>query len=323
MALTNQQYDSIHKKYQETQMRNHRILRDRRAEVYARSAEYRELDEQVSSLSVSMGRKLIGGDPDALCHLRDSMRELKEQKHLALIRAGFPEDYLEPIYDCPICKDTGYVDNQKCHCFRQAITDLLYEQSNIKSLVQTENFDSLSYSFYQGDDLLRFRNAVETCHNFVNNFNSDYHNLFFYGMVGTGKSFLSGCVAKELLDKGNMVLYFSSISLFETLSKISFDFKAKEEFNHLMEDLYHCDLLIIDDLGTELTNAFVSSQLFSILNERHIRKKATVISSNLSLEELRERYSDRVFSRITSYFEICKITGPDIRMYKKRMLNRK
>ena len=164
---------------------------------------------------------------------------------------------------------------------------------------------------------------METCHNFVNNFNSDYHNLFFYGMVGTGKSFLSGCVAKELLDKGNMVLYFSSISLFETLSKISFDFKAKEEFNHLMEDLYHCDLLIIDDLGTELTNAFVSSQLFSILNERHIRKKATVISSNLSLEELRERYSDRVFSRITSYFEICKITGPDIRMYKKRMLNRK
>lgn len=323
MALSNQQYDKILKKYHDARMRNDRIQHERKAEVYAKSPEYKELDDQVSTISVSLGRKLIGGDESAIYELREKLREIKEQKYLALVRAGFPEDYLEPIYDCPLCKDTGYVERERCSCFKQAITEVLYEQSNIRSVLQTENFSTLSYSYYQGDDLLHFKNAVETCRNFVNNFNSDYHNLFFYGTVGTGKSFLSGCVAKELLEKGNMVLYFSSKVFFETISKLSFDNKSKEEFNQLMEDLYYCDLLIIDDLGTELTNSFVASELFSILNERHIRKKATVISSNLSLEELRDRYSDRIFSRITSNFEICKITGPDIRMYKKRMLNRK
>ena len=251
------------------------------------------------------------------------IRDIKEQKYLALVRAGFPSDYLEPVYDCPQCKDTGYIGSEKCHCFRQTMVNLLYEQSNLKNLLQTDNFDNLSYNYYQGDDLLRFKNAVETCKNFVKNFNSDYHNLFFYGTVGTGKSFLSGCVAKALIEKGNLVIYFSALSLFERLSKNSFDFKAKEEFNLLLDDIYNCDLLIIDDLGTELTNAFVSSQLFGLLNERHLRKKATVISTNLSLEELRDRYSDRIFSRITSHFEVCKLTGPDIRMYKKRMMNRK
>lgn len=323
MSINNAQYETIARKYEERQLRNHNLLNERFEEVYAKSPTYKDLEDTLASVSVAQGKKFLEGDDEAINELKSIIRDIKEQKYLALVSAGFPEDYLEPIYDCPLCKDTGYINGEKCKCFKQAIIDMLYEQSNIKMLLQTDNFSKLSYSYYQGEDLLRFKNAVETCRNFVNNFNSDYHNLFFYGTVGTGKSFLSGCVAKELIEKGNVVIYFSSTSLFETLSKNSFDFRAKEEFNHLLEDLYTCDLLIIDDLGTELTNTFVASQLFACLNERHLRKKATVISTNLSLEELRDRYSDRIFSRITSNFEVCKLTGPDIRMYKKRMLNRK
>ena len=141
--------------------------------------------------------------------------------------------------------------------------------------------------------------------------------------MGTGKSFLSCCVSKELLERGHSVLYFSAAALFETLSRNSFSYKSKEELYNICEDLYNCDLVIIDDLGTELTNNFVATQLFTLLNERHLRKKSTIISTNLSLEELRNRYSDRIFSRITSHYEVCKLTGPDIRMQKKRMLNRK
>ena len=149
----------------------------------------------------------------------------------------------------------------------------------------------------------------------------DYHNLFFYGTVGTGKSFLSGCIASELLESGHSVIYFSASGLFDALARYAFDSRAKEALSGFYEDLYHCDLLIIDDLGTEMTNTFVASQLFSCLNERHLRKNATIISTNLSLEELRDRYSDRVFSRITSHYDLCKLTGPDIRMCKKRMQN--
>lgn len=151
---------------------------------------------------------------------------------------------------------------------------------------------------------------------FVQNFKQDYHNLFFYGTVGTGKSFLSGCIASELLQTGHSVIYFSASGLFDTLARYAFDSRAKEALSGFYEDLYNCDLLIIDDLGTEMTNTFVASQLFSCLNERHLRKNATIISTNLSLEELRDRYSDRVFSRITSHYDLCKLTGPDIRMCK-------
>ena len=323
MPISNSQYDEIIRGYQDRQIKNKRLAKKRYEEVCEKAPDYKDLDDALASVSVLQGKKFLEGDEEALRELKSMIRDIKEQKYLALVRAGFPSDYLEPIYDCPQCKDTGYIGSEKCHCFRQTMVNLLYEQSNLKNLLQTDNFDNLSYNYYQGDDLLRFKNAVETCKNFVKNFNSDYHNLFFYGTVGTGKSFLSGCVAKALIEKGNLVIYFSALSLFERLSKNSFDFKAKEEFNLLLDDIYNCDLLIIDDLGTELTNAFVSSQLFGLLNERHLRKKATVISTNLSLEELRDRYSDRIFSRITSHFEVCKLTGPDIRMYKKRMMNRK
>lgn len=323
MPISNSQYDEIIRGYQDRQIKNKRLAKKRYEEVCEKAPDYKDLDDALASVSVLQGKKFLEGDEEALRELKSMIRDIKEQKYLALVRAGFPSDYLEPIYDCSHCKDTGYIGSEKCHCFRQTMVNLLYEQSNLKNLLQTDNFDNLSYNYYQGDDLLRFKNAVETCKNFVKNFNSDYHNLFFYGTVGTGKSFLSGCVAKALIEKGNLVIYFSALSLFERLSKNSFDFKAKEEFNLLLDDIYNCDLLIIDDLGTELTNAFVSSQLFGLLNERHLRKKATVISTNLSLEELRDRYSDRIFSRITSHFEVCKLTGPDIRMYKKRMMNRK
>ncbi len=151
----------------------------------------------------------------------------------------------------------------------------------------------------------------------MKSFHKDYRNLFFYGTVGTGKSFLSCCIAKELIDQGRLVIYFSASQLFEVLSKSTFDRDSAEAASGISDEICGCDLLIIDDLGTELTNAFVSSQLFSCLNSRHLRKKATIITTNLSLGELRDRYSDRIFSRITSNYDICKLTGQDIRMQKK------
>lgn len=317
MPLDNTQYDIILRTYEAKQNRTRHLLEERRSHVYEQVDGYRELDESISSISVEQGKKLLAGDEAALADLKVMLKNLTEGKQKLLASAGFPPDYLDPVYDCPVCKDTGYIEGRKCHCFRQAEITLLYEQSNLNKVLAKENFSTLSYDYYEGDDLTRFQNAVKTCKNFVENFTLGYHNLFFYGTVGTGKSFLSGCIAKELLEKGCSVIYFSASGLFEALSKISFDYKSKEELHNMYEDLYQCDLLIIDDLGTELTNNFVTSQLFSCLNERHMRTKATIISTNLSLEELRNRYSDRIFSRITSNYEICKLSGPDIRIYKK------
>lgn len=323
MALTNSQYDTIIRNYEEKQNRNRRLLEERLSYVYAHVKGYEELDNSIASTAVSQGRKLLEGEDNALPTLRKHIRNLSAQKRNLLLSAGLPDDYLEPIYDCPHCRDTGYQGQEKCHCFKQAEIALLYEQSGIQTMLQSENFSTLSYEYYQGEDLTRFQNTVITCKNFINNFNSDYHNLFFYGTVGTGKSFLSGCIAKELLECGHSIIYFSAAGLFDTLSKVKFDYKSADELYKSYEDIFQCDLLIVDDLGTEYTNNFVNSQLFSLINQRHLHQKATIISTNLSLEDFRNRYSDRIFSRITSNYELCKLTGPDIRMYKKRLQNRK
>ena len=321
MALTVSQYNSILRQYEEHQTRNRHLHDQRLHHIYETVPGYQALDEAVASTSVAQGKRMLAGDTNALAQLKDQLKDLAQKRASLLLENGYPTDFLDPIYDCPDCQDTGYVNGQKCHCFRQAEIALLYEQSNLKRMLEKENFGTLSYSFFQGDELTSYRQAVEKCKNFCTNFKTSYQNLFFYGTVGTGKSFLSGCIASELLQTGHSVIYFSASGLFDTLARYAFDSRAKEALSGFYEDLYNCDLLIIDDLGTEMTNTFVASQLFSCLNERHLRKNATIISTNLSLEELRNRYSDRVFSRITSHYDLCKLTGPDIRMCKKRMQN--
>ena len=326
MALTNTQYESILKGYEQTRDYNRRLSEERREKVYRLLPAYQELENSIISISVSQAKLMLNGDDSALDSLRATLAEISSQKKALLASASLPADYLEPIYDCCSCHDTGYIigndgTKEKCSCFHRQEIALLYEQSNIQEMIAKENFSTLSYEYYQGEDLSRFQRCVDICRNFIQNFKQDYHNLFFYGTVGTGKSFLSGCVAQEILQSGHSVIYFSSSGLFDTLARYSFDIKSKEALYNFYKDIYNCDLVIIDDLGTEVTNTFVTSQLFSLLNERHLAKKSTIISTNLSLEELRDRYSDRVFSRITSNYSICKLTGPDIRMYKKRNSN--
>lgn len=316
MPLTNTQYDRIFRQYEEKQRQNRLEALRRRDQVYESLPEYRELEDAVASLSVAQGKKLLAGDDAALDNLRKDLAALKERKKRLLSDAGLPADYLEPVFSCPDCRDTGYIGREKCHCLKQAEITLLYEQSGIQDMLKRNNFSLLSYEYYTGEGLTLFKHAVETCLSFIKNFNSDYRNLFFYGTVGTGKSFLSGCVAKELMDRGYSVIYFGAAGLFDLLSSVSFDAKNRDERQNTYSDLYRCDLLILDDLGTELTNQFTASQLFSLLNERHLGKKSTLISTNFSLAELRDRYSDRIFSRITSNFEVCRLAGEDIRMYK-------
>lgn len=317
MPLTKIQYETISRRYEETQNKNHRLHVARRDEIYSKLPKYRDIDQSIASLSIQHGLRLLDGDDSAITELKDRLHASSLEKRKLLADAGFSEDYLDPIYDCPDCQDTGYIGNEKCHCFRQQEISLLYEQSNIQAMIDRENFSTLSYSYYEGEDLEAFKTAVSISKDFVAGFDSHYQNILYYGMVGTGKSFLSGCIAKELLSAGRSVIYFSANGLFEQLARYSFDTKMKEGLYNFYKDLYNCDLVIVDDLGTEVTNNFVCSQLFALLNERHLRQKATIISTNLQLAELRDRYSERVFSRIASNYTICKLSGTDIRLQKR------
>ena len=317
MALTNTQYDEIMHEYEERRALHRQELEERVQSIYEALPEYKELDDQTATVSADYGRRLLSGEILDKSMLKNQLAEISRRKALLLRDAGYSSDYLDMGYTCPDCRDTGYIGNEKCHCFKQKIIETLYDKSNLRVLTRSANFRKMSSEYYKGEDLNRFLGAKKAAEDFINNFSFDYQNLFIYGTVGTGKSFLAVSVADELLKKGHSVIYFSALGLFEMLAENSFDYNSKQELKSIYSDLYECELLIIDDLGTERANNFTLTELFSLLNERESRKKPTIITTNLSLEELQRTYSDRIFSRITSNFRILKLSGPDIRKIKK------
>lgn len=324
MALTNAQYDEIMRDYQETQLKNRRITEERRAQAYAIAPRLKEIEREISGASVSQVRlRLMGSASET--DLQQKLALLRQEKANLLTSLPFEPDYLEPVYTCRDCKDTGYLsDGSKCHCFRQAIINTVYSQSHIRSILERENFQTFSYRYYSDSNrnsvglsaLENMKRAVASCHFFIDHFDEKPKNLLLYGDTGVGKTFLSNCIAKELLDKGYSVIYFTAFQMFDILSKGVFDRDSDAMAAH--QSIFDCDLLIIDDLGSELTNGFTSSQLFLCLNERLIRQKSTIISTNLGIGQLQNTYSERTFSRISSNYAMLKIFGEDIR-HKKRM----
>lgn len=328
MALNNSQYDTILRTYEQKQLQTRNALDKRYATVCKQVPEYLKVQQQISELSVKQARKLLEGDDNALQELKLQIKDLAETSKKLLLSHGFSEDYLEPVYDCKDCKDTGYIGNQKCHCFQRAVIDLLYTQSNLKEILQRENFDNFSFDYYSANhtdpktgtsSLANIQKAYTVAREFVDGFGIESKNLFLYGDTGVGKTFLSNCIAKELIDNSFSVIYFSAFELFDTLAKSKFD--RDDDAEEMNEHIFDCDLLIIDDLGTELTNSFTVSQLFLCLNERLLRRKSTIISTNLTLDALVDIYSERTFSRITSNYTMIKLTGDDIRI-KKKLMNR-
>lgn len=326
MALTNSQYDAIMRMYEQKRLRTHDLMDRRFEEVYKKIPRIREIDSSVSHSGVEKAKALIDGNTDALSDFRKQLASLTKEKKQLLLSNGYPSDYLEPVYECPDCHDTGYINGRKCRCFRKAEIDLLYTQSNLQDILLKENFSAFRLDYYAADyidsiskksSLEMAKEAFSVCRSFADSFSHEFQNLLIYGNTGVGKTFLTHCIAKELIEQLHSVIYLTSSQLFDLLGKR--EFGGTQENAHAGSLLEDCDLLIIDDLGTELTNSFTVSQLFICLNDRIIQKKSTIISTNLSLNEIKLIYSERTFSRISSNFRLLKLAGDDIRIKKKLM----
>ena len=267
MPLTNSQYDEIIRAYDARQLKNEHDREERTRYAYIKIPRLREIDDAMATCSVAQAKKLLDGDTMALNTLKEQIASYRSEKKDLLKKAGLSADYLETSYKCPDCKDTGFIDGKRCHCFTQAAIDLVYTQSNLKSILLRENFSTFSFDYYSDKDinpatglssLATAKDAVAKCHDFIDHFDDTFSNLYFYGDTGIGKTFLSNCVAKELMDHGHSVIYFTAFQLFDILSKGVF--AKDEEAIAANENIFTCDLLIIDDLGTELTNSFTTSQ---------------------------------------------------------------
>ncbi len=329
MALKNHQYHTIERIYDARQAASRAILDKRQAEIEKKLPEYSALHAEIIENSMQYARMSLFSGSEAsqkasLVALRSRNEALSAKKTELLTAHGYPADYLSPIYVCPDCKDTGRIGEEHCHCFRQAVVDLLYSQSNLSEVIQAENFSTFSLDYYDdtAEDSKTHMTArqnmqrnLTAAHTFVDSFDLDFQNLLLYGAPGLGKTFLSHCIAKELLGSAHTVLYLTAYELFDILGKSFHEDDSMQSASS--EHILDCDLLIIDDLGTELATAFTMSRLSLCINERFLNRRSTIISTNLGVQELKNQYGERNFSRIFSSYKPLLFFGSDIRLQKK------
>lgn len=339
MGITNSQYDAVMRIYEKRRIDNHHVEEARRTEAYEAIPELAQLDRAVASLSVETVRKSLaqdqGREPDAFAaSLHERIvkaaggMEPGQRRRALLAAHSFPEDYLDPVYTCPDCKDTGRIGSKHCHCFEKELIALFYTQSGLSQILRKENFDTFDPECYR-TDLIDEKTgkssrqimtaALQTCRRFADEYGSEGRKryLMLTGPTGLGKTFLTHCIAKALIDKGRSVIYYSAGELFDLLAKDRFGRAQEDPEEYGQELLSGCDLLIIDDLGTELMNSFVGTAFFQLLNARIASGKGMVLSTNLSPLEIGRVYSDRISSRIMEHFILIRVFGEDIRVRKR------
>lgn len=325
MALKNFQYNRLLQQYDETQFHNRHLEEKRYQAVIEMIPEIEQIDKEIASNGILYAKMALTDKAVSASELEEKNRLLIQKKEDLLAANGFSRDYLAPVYTCPDCKDTGFIDGEKCHCFKQAIIDFLYQQANLGAILKQENFEHFRFDYYADDRIdaslgLTPRENIEKvvldAQKFIAGFGDSFDNILLYGNTGLGKTFLINCIAKEILDMSYSVVYLTAFQFFDIMSRHAFSksIEEKTEAAHQFEYIFDCDLLIIDDLGTETDNAFTSSQLYQCINERHLTRKPTIISTNFSLNEVKMRYSERIFSRFMSNYKLFKIIGDDIRL---------
>ncbi len=328
--LNNSLYKTIMRDYDRRQAEEKHLQDLRIQEVYDKLPEYEMLEQQIVSLCAEEARKrIMNSAPNSSetgRQLHAQIEALQNRQKALLLSGGFPENYLELRYHCPLCRDTGFSGGDLCACFRQAAVQKIYDQSRISEILEKENFNTFNMDYYSEEKDARFgispaanmKMIVSRCRDFITNFDREFANLFITGNTGVGKSFLTHCIANELLKASRSVLYMTAFDLIEAFEAHTFgnteDNEAHFYEDTLFDSIMNCDALIIDDLGTETINNFTVSQLFLCLNHRQEHHRSTIISTNLPVEAIQDIYSERISSRIISYYHIFLIFGEDIRI---------
>lgn len=290
-------------------------------EVYKKIPSMESLDKNIRELGYIIIQDGLKGDDTE--KKENDLKQLRIEKARILEANGFEKDYMEIRYHHPICKDTGFVGTKMCSCRKQLIIDQNYSQSNIRSLISRENFrnfdDSLfsdnPYKDYPITPYQNIQHIKKSLYGFINDFDKQNNNLYIFGDVGRGKTYLLNSIAKEILDRNYSVLYMTSSRLFKFLNDYNWAFeearaKHQEQFDFILE----CDLLIIDDLGSEPSSKNDSANLFEVVNNRMIAGKPIIFSTNYDETMLSETYGDRIFSRIIGNSEVYEIFGEDLRL---------
>ncbi len=285
------------------------------AEIRTMLPEAYELEMKISSTGPRIFRAALNGESkDAIEKIKAETLSLTEKLRAMLKEHGYPENYLDVNYECDKCSDTGYRGFEMCSCLKEALAKAAFESSGLANLAKTQSFDTFDLSFYEGRDRERIARNVQLLRDFAENFDTKIgSNWLLFGATGLGKTHLSTSVAATVINSGHSVIY-------ESVSQVISAYEEKRFGGDYTSDrdrkYSECELLIIDDLGTEVTNQFTTSCLYSLINERIVMNLSTIINTNLGQGEIRERYTDRIASRLFGEYMPLGFSGRDVRQQK-------
>lgn len=321
------------KEYSKKKIKVEQEAQEKKEKFYKSHSEFEKIDEKINRLAfLQMNTILKSGISNNNINFEEELNYLKKEKQRLLKELNIPDNFFEPVYECNICKDTGFVSkgnkSNLCNCIQQKIFNIQYNKCNISNL-EKENFKTFELSVYSDEiNEEKFKSNISPRENIQNirNIALDFiktiddpsaKNLIFIGNTGLGKTFLSNCIANEVLALGKTVLYQTAPTMLDSI----IDYRFGKTSNAIYENILNTDLLIIDDLGTEYMNSLKFAELFNIINSRILYQNnhctKTIISTNLNLQNLFSTYDERIVSRIVGYYNICRFFGDDIRFKKK------
>lgn len=302
--------------------KNIALYESRNKEISALLPQFKQITELLSMTGLRILGAAIGKDDSGktVDEIHAEYDVLVQKKRELLISHGYPADYCDIHYDCGKCSDTGYVGIDICECLRKEIVYVSLENSGLFNLVKEQTFETFSLDYYEKDDRGLMSRNVALLKEFSECFIPRKSDSFlFIGATGLGKTHLSSAVARAVIEKGAYVVYESALKLFGDFEMQRFGNNGfTSESDNDIDRYIECDLLIIDDLGCEMTNNFTISCLYNIMNTRMMQRKSTIISTNFTQAELRKKYADRIVSRLFSEYKPLLFRGNDVREQKIR-----
>lgn len=332
-------HNVIAREYERRQKQSADLASRQKARLYAEIPRLNEIDDQISNMGLRYNRLILntsGASTQLLEELDGHLKSLSAEKQALLEENNISPDFFKPRFECEKCKDTGYITgpsgSQKCSCYKQQLINHLFALSNI-SLNGPECFENFNEALYPDEiDAEKYGISISPRENILDikkmclAFTEDIDcpqckNLFFSGRTGVGKTFLSLCIARELLNRGRTVLYLTAPVLFDIITEHKMLAYKEENYNdHKYKSIFSVELLIIDDLGTETLSDSRYAELLNILNTRQANNSKTacktIISTNLGPKKLFDLYTERITSRIMGHFDRLVLAGRDIRSLK-------
>lgn len=313
--------------YEKQRLKNQDALNERKVIAYERIPQLKAIDAELSLIGVELAKQVFSNPNSAevaIAKIETLAKKLKREKVILLTDHNLPVDYLDLQYKCKTCKDTGFNEQGKrCRCFEKQLIAKAYDQSAIASKLKRENFANFNLELFSATSPapgepspreLMAENLSASKQFIAKVKRKPAENLCFYGHTGLGKTFLCSCIAKELLDKNVHVVYQTAFQLMDTISRYKFSDKQDLLLREAYELIFNVDVLIIDDLGTEMVNSFTQTEAFNVINSRLLNDKPTIISTNLTPIEITQVYGERLGSRILGHYDILLFTGQDLRL---------